>query len=107
MKTLILLIIAIVFSSNCFAALYVNGDRPIGNYYFCQGKHLVLDEFECENLKKGHVLTTVDSLEAVLYCDTEFPILMSDNNLISGIKYDCIYNGRKIKYLEHRIIIRR
>ena len=98
MKTLILLITAIVFSSNCYAVLLVNNDEPIGHYYFCQEKHL----FECIDLKKGDVLSELSVNTALLYCDTDFPILQSRELQTTPYKeYDCFYNGRPFKKQEY------
>ena len=104
MKTLILLITAIVFSSNCYAVLLVNNDEPIGHYYFCQEKHL----FECIDLKKGDVLSELSVNTALLYCDTELPIIshaayLTPNETVRS----CFYNGRTIKAMKHRTMIKK
>ena len=103
MKTLILLITAIVFSSNCYAVLHVNNDaKPKEEidrdkyYYYCQADLLVVDKLTCKNLKKGDVLSTTASGVTLLYCDTELPIMSHSNRYDNPVR-SCFYNGRPIK----------
>jgi|TARA_B110000908_G_C9978900_1_gene324594 hypothetical protein len=109
MKTLILLITAIVFSSNCYAVLHVNNDaKPKEEidrdkyYYYCQADLLVVDKLTCKNLKKGDLLSTQSTGVALLYCDTEFQVISYLLNQKDGpTQYECFYNGRPIKELLH------
>ena len=98
MKTLILLITAIVFSSNVYAKPK-EMDRE-KYYYYCSEHRLPVDKkgnTKCKNLKKGDVLAGIDQIEALMYCDTEFPVMSEPSSSGVYILYYCLYNGRPIK----------
>jgi len=97
MKPLLLLIITIVFSSNVYAEPE-ELDREKYNYYCLHGRLGWIDgkgNTKCKNLKKGDVLASIDTRNALFYCDTELPIMAKT---ISGLpRYTCFYNGKPIK----------
>jgi hypothetical protein len=98
MKPLLLLIITIVFASNVYAEPE-ELDRDKYVYYCYQGR-LDVDRkgnTRCKNLKKGDVLASIYVKSALLYCDTEHPIMSGIDRGTGRTTYYCFYNGKPIK----------
>ena len=96
--SILLLLITIVFSSNIYAKPK-EMDREKYDYA-CS------EMLGCENVKKGDVLIDFRSSSALLYCDTNYPILQSREQRSDRIQnthreYDCLYNGRPFKEREY------
>lgn len=96
MKPLLLLTITIVFASNVYAEPEeLDRDKYV---YYCLQDRLDVDRkgnTRCKNLKKGDVLASIYIKSALLYCDTELPIMGGTIGELP--RYTCFYNGKPIK----------
>jgi len=94
MKLIPLFIIYLSLTPTVYAEL----DRE-ENYYHCYGE----DIDDCKNLKKGDELRDMHPDGAILYCDKDEPIIKriekgtGYDNGIRVYRYNCIYNGKKLK----------
>ena len=94
MKLIPLLLICLSLTPSVHAEL----DRE-ENYYYCYEETI----HDCKNLKKGDQLRDIHPDGAILYCDKDEPIIRrieKDTGYDNGIRfyrYNCIYNGKKIK----------
>jgi hypothetical protein len=99
MKPLLLLIITIVFSSNVYAEPE-ELDREKYAYHCVEKRlnNIHKGTTACRNLKKGDILESIYPNSALLYCDTELPIMGGEITAIGEEpRYTCFYNGKPIK----------